>query len=172
MIVEVFQNQNKSIDFELNFEPLEIDLQSDFARLSGNIEFSGQVRVLDERLFVEGEIKAGVELNCHRCLREIPKNLEIPVRIAYIKAEDDTPEEEQKLLDENLEVSIFEGDRIDLSRTAGEQIALALPTRILCGEGCKGLCEQCGGNRNLVDCKCAEDETDPRWAALKNLKVK
>jgi uncharacterized protein len=51
-----------------------------------------------------------------------------------------------------------------------EQILLNLPEQVFCKEDCKGLCQKCGANRNLIDCKCDSDETDPRWAALKNLK--
>jgi uncharacterized protein len=40
---------------------------------------------------------------------------------------------------------------------------------VLCKEDCQGLCLKCGSNLNLIDCKCEDEQIDPRWAALKNL---
>ena len=58
---------------------------------------------------------------------------------------------------------------LDLSDMAAEQVLLALPMRVVCAEECAGLCPQCGGNRNLEGaCRC-EPETDPRWAALRDI---
>ena len=59
------------------------------------------------------------------------------------------------------------GDSVEVVR---EQILLAMPEQVFCWEDCKGLCPKCGTNLNLIDCKCADDEVDPRWAALKSLK--
>ena len=50
-----------------------------------------------------------------------------------------------------------------------EQLVLALPMRTLCIEECKGLCPQCGKNRNTGACKC-QPANDARWEALKGLK--
>jgi uncharacterized protein len=69
-----------------------------------------------------------------------------------------------------LEIAILESNNIDVAELVREQILLNLPEQVFCAEDCKGLCPQCGANRNLIDCKCEEKEIDPRWAALKNLK--
>jgi uncharacterized protein len=61
------------------------------------------------------------------------------------------------------------GGSIDLSEVIREQMILAIPEVVLCKEDCEGLCDKCGKNLNLLNCKCKEDEIDPRWAALKNL---
>jgi uncharacterized protein len=71
---------------------------------------------------------------------------------------------------DDLDVSIYDGEKIDLTDLVREQILLDLPTQILCQEDCKGLCQKCGANLNEVNCNCEENEIDPRWSALKNLK--
>ncbi len=172
MIVEVAKIQNSGRDFDLKFEPDEIDLESEFAKVSGKTFFKGKVANSDLRTVVDGEIETEVELNCHRCLKLIPQKLKFSFKNAYILAEDYTKEEEYELEKEELEISIFEGDKIDLKRIAGEQIALALPTQVLCKTDCQGLCEKCGANLNSTGCKCNENEVDPRWSALKELKLK
>jgi uncharacterized protein len=70
----------------------------------------------------------------------------------------------------DLDVDAITSDELDLKEVVREQILLNLPEQEFCGEDCKGLCQKCGTNLNLIDCKCEETEIDPRWAALKNLK--
>lgn len=171
MIIETAKIQNSGKDFRLKFEPDEIDIESEFAKVSGETLFEGKVTNSDLRTVVEGEIETEVELNCGRCLKPIPKDLEFSFKNAYILAGDYTKEEEYELEKKELEISIFEGGKIDLQRIAGEQIALALPMQVLCEIDCQGLCEKCGVNLNLIDCKCSENDIDPRWSALKKLKI-
>jgi uncharacterized protein len=71
----------------------------------------------------------------------------------------------------DLTQSFYEGTEIDLTPLMYEQIMLALPTRPLCGEECRGLCPQCGINRNTGQCACVVEAGDPRWSALRNLKI-
>ncbi len=51
-----------------------------------------------------------------------------------------------------------------------EQVLLAVPLKAVCREECKGICPQCGRNRNQESCQCAPELPDPRWDALKELK--
>lgn len=171
MIVEVAKIQSSGVDFDLKFEPAEINLESELAEVSGETLFTGKVSYSDLRTIVDGEIETEVKLNCIRCLKEIPQKLKFTVDNAYILAEDYTKQEEYELEKQGLEISIFEGGEIDLKRIAGEQIALALPPQVVCENSCQGLCEKCGVNLNLTDCKCNENEIDPRWSALKKLKI-
>ena len=39
----------------------------------------------------------------------------------------------------------------------------------LCREDCRGLCPQCGMNRNTGTCECGPGWEDPRLAPLKGL---
>ena len=53
-----------------------------------------------------------------------------------------------------------------------DALALALPTQIVCREDCLGLCPVCGENLNEAGPDHAhEREPDPRWAALRELKL-
>ena len=68
-----------------------------------------------------------------------------------------------------MAVSYYRDERIELSQMILEQIVLALPMKPLCQPDCRGLCPQCGANRNQESCSCAPDTSDPRWAGLKEL---
>jgi uncharacterized protein len=74
-----------------------------------------------------------------------------------------------ELEERDMSLSVFDGEAVDMDELVGEQLLLALPSRILCSEDCKGLCPECGNDRNLKDCNCGSEEVDPRWGALKEL---
>jgi uncharacterized protein len=64
---------------------------------------------------------------------------------------------------------VGEDGMIDLAPLVRELSLLALPIKVLCRPDCQGLCQECGANLNLGDCGCAENEIDPRLAALGSL---
>ena len=74
--------------------------------------------------------------------------------------------------EENLEDEVYyiDEDFIDLVDIALEQVVLSLPMHPLCDEKCKGLCPQCGENRNEEECGCRNANTNPKFAILGNLK--
>ncbi len=88
----------------------------------------------------------------------------------------DTPEtqhaDEVELGETEMDVIFLDGDQLDLTDLAAEQVMLSMPMRSLCRSDCAGLCPKCGANRNLDSgCSC-EPETDPRWDALRALQEK
>jgi uncharacterized protein len=56
-------------------------------------------------------------------------------------------------------------DTIDLGSLVRDAIVLELPMAPLCREDCRGLCPQCGADRNEGACSCVAP-VDPRWANL------
>jgi uncharacterized protein len=90
--------------------------------------------------------------------------------VEYISSDIYDAPETLELHDEDLALSVFEGNIINIDDLAREQLYLALPSRVLCDENCLGLCSVCGVNKNDVECSCEREEIDPRWAALKDLK--
>ena len=65
----------------------------------------------------------------------------------------------------------YGGDEIDLLEGLQEQVVLSIPYRTLCRDTCKGLCPKCGTDLNQRDCQCREESRDPRFEALKHLKL-
>ena len=88
---------------------------------------------------------------CMRCLEDAGHELEVDAR------EIDQP---------------GGGDELDLKAWTRDALALTLPTQIVCREDCLGLCAICGENLNHAGPDHAhEREPDPRWAALRELKL-
>lgn len=122
-----------------------------------------------QELFFQGHITGTVVGHCARCLEEYAFDLGKDFFVVLVPKADLPSEHE--LSGEDLDLSFYDGDAIDLSPLVREQIILALPTRPLCREACKGLCPNCGVNLNKQSCECRAASGDPRLAVLRNLKV-
>jgi uncharacterized protein len=57
---------------------------------------------------------------------------------------------------------------LELEQLVRDLVGLELPFSPLCTTGCLGLCNVCGGDRNLGECP-GHQEVDPRWADLSGL---
>ena len=81
-----------------------------------------------------------------------------------------------ELLSERLGVSddelLAKVQEIDLRDGIQEQVVMALPSKPLCDEKCKGLCPMCGADRNQRDCGCKRESITSQFAVLKTLKLK
>lgn len=122
-----------------------------------------------QSIFVSGGIKAGIKVECSRCLKEFEYPYESDFASYYELGRE--PEREKELKPEDMDVNFIEGDSLDTSEVLLGQIALELPMQPLCRPDCKGLCPRCGADLNLGDCGCGgEEKTDPRLAKLKEFK--
>lgn len=134
-------------------------------------------------VLLEGRLAVRSVAPCKRCLVEVP--LEVPVdftlnlvsKEALEGAPEDGDEDDGKaeragsfdLSDADQE--LFDGKTIDLDPILREQVLLALPVSVVCGEECKGLCTVCGQNLNEAECGCERKVLDPRLAKLKEIKL-
>jgi len=154
--------------------PVEV-LNATLASVNGDYQFTEplQVRVAYSRaqldLFFDGEVRGRALGTCGRCLESYPFGVAQEFSLVLTPATPLTGEIE--LAPGDLTQSFYEGTEIGLTPLMYEQIMLALPTRPLCGEECRGLCPQCGSNRNIDQCPCVVEAGDPRWSVLRNLKI-
>ncbi len=73
---------------------------------------------------------------------------------------------------EDLTSPYVDGEELDVGAWTRDALALALPARILCREECRGLCAVCGENLNTAEPGHTHaPEPDPRWAALRELRL-
>jgi uncharacterized protein len=123
-----------------------------------------------EDLFFEGRLASSVTGTCARCLESYP--FDIDREFKFVVKPAPARGSEAVLSDEDLALSFYAGEEVDLSPLVREEMILALPTRPLCREDCSGLCPYCGRNRNTASCDCTDEWRDPRLAPLRNLKVR
>jgi uncharacterized protein len=177
--------EGQAVDRTLELEPSSLE-KEEFKLLTA-VALSGRLGPVqdDEEGAAAGEgafhLRGGmacrIELACVRCLEPFPMEVAEELDLLYLPqssnvgsaTESVDDESGQGLEPEELAVSFYRDERIDLSQMIVEQIVLALPMKPLCKADCLGLCPQCGVNRNLSSCNCVPDDTDPRWAPLRTL---
>lgn len=169
MRIEVEQLEASGKPFAHNYEPEELILDEERARLTEAPQVRGNASRRGEEARLRGSVTARAEVDCDRCLKSIDVPIETEFDLTYIPASTYVRQETAELQEADLLVSVYEGDAIDVDEIVREQILLALPERALCREECRGLCPVCGIDRNTNGCACEEKEVDPRWAALKDL---
>jgi uncharacterized protein len=124
---------------------------------------------------VEGNFQTQIRLPCSRCLKAYNTAFGSDFELTYTR---DVPglmdvlnEEEIELRLEEIGLLYFRGEEIDLQQGIQEQIVMAFPIQPLCAVNCKGLCPQCGADRNQGDCGCKRGPSSNKFAVLKNLKL-
>jgi len=132
-------------------------------------EVSGEIRREDRRVHVQGRVVARVQLECDRCLKLIELPVDSSFDLEYVTQQDYQAQQAVELTEDDLDLTVFDGEVIDIDALVTEEILLAVPDHVLCQENCKGICPKCGADRNSVDCGCQTEDTDPRWAGLKEL---
>lgn len=120
-------------------------------------------------LFFDGHVQGNATATCARCLTTFP--LEVGTDFSVVLTPEEPLTGEIELAPGDLGLSFYRGTDVDLTRLVYEQVLLALPTRPLCDEECRGLCPQCGINRNTAECSCTVESGDPRLAVLRGLKI-
>ena len=168
-----FSHSNETvINFAHVFELGEIDIDDETARVSEELEISGTARKTQVGADVAGRIAGSLEIACHRCLKPLEAAIDIEFKDDFVTLDvyEKSSGENHAVAGADLDVSIYDGERIDINELAREQILLNLPARQLCEENCAGLCETCGVNKNTENCSCEAETIDPRWKALKQLK--
>jgi uncharacterized protein len=117
-----------------------------------------ELQAVNDGIVVVGDVRADWEGECRRCLQ--PAGGEVVAHVQEIYERDPVEGETRRL-----------GDGIvDLTELARDAVLLELPLAPLCTDDCAGICPSCGIDRNQGDCDCQAEETDPRWAALSDLR--
>ena len=156
--------------FEFTLRPSNIDLETEGINVVSDIAVRGEARKNAAGVEVAGSIKGTLNIDCTRCLKRIETPLDVAFDVSFIGQENAPEDKELQLQQADLSADVLQGDELDLSELAREQILLSLPEQAFCREDCRGLCPFCGKDLNEGGCDCADDEVDPRWAALKGLK--
>jgi uncharacterized protein len=113
---------------------------------------------LVEGILATGRVSGTEVLSCARCLT--PTESPFDTEVHELFAPGAAPQDD--------EYPVADGS-IDLEPLVRDAVLLMVPFAPLCTPGCLGLCERCGGDRNLAECSCPP-EADRRWEALATLR--
>lgn len=126
------------------------------------VELDLRLEAVMEGVLVTGTAAADLEGECVRCLEPISDEVEVTLQELFMY--DDT--RDARDASEDDEVSMLEGDLIDLEPLLRDAVVLALPFQPLCQDDCPGLCPDCGARLADDPGHSHEAAIDPRWAGL------
>jgi len=119
-----------------------------------------------EGILVTGRVSGETVLQCSRCLQEFESEVFVDVCELFVAPGHELPGGQA---DDAYRVT---GTVISLEPMLRDAVTLALPLNPLCRADCKGLCAHCGTDLNAGECSCVEEEIDPRWAPLEQLRAR
>jgi uncharacterized protein len=132
----------------------------DDAPLGGSLLLESVV----EGILVSGPITGTWTVRCARCLTERTQPFSVDVSELFT-SETSVDADDDDLDDEGYPLV---GGSIDLDQLVRDAVGVEMPFAPLCRPDCKGLCPECGGNRNLGECP-GHATLDPRFAVLADL---
>lgn len=92
-------------------------------------------------------VSCTLDVVCDRCLTELKRDYSYDFSHTVVPS----LQSEGDIYDTYL---VAQHDSIDMNETAISDLLLMLPTKMLCREDCKGLCDICGCNLNERTCNC------------------
>ena len=169
MRIELDKLEGSHTRFSHLYEPGEFALDEEGVRLTEPPEVQGSLTRSAHEVRLQGTLRARAEVDCDRCLKTVEVPVETKFEAKYVRADDYRATETAELQEDDLSFSVLQEEAVDIDELVREQLLLALPSRALCTDECKGLCPACGANLNAHPCACEKSVTDPRWDALKGL---
>lgn len=143
---EIFQieGMHLPVDYTISLEELsEVRGYTFAAPVSVQGEFSNRAGIVTLKYTVSCTLDAV----CDRCLAELRRDYSYDFSHTVVPS----LQSEGDIYDAYL---VAQHDSIDMNETAISDLLLMLPTKMLCREDCKGLCDICGCNLNETTCDC------------------
>jgi uncharacterized protein len=157
--------------FDVEVAPGVIDFQDEKLRQIGALKAEGKAELVTGALGeirVSGRLIVQMEADCDRCLEPARFPIDSDFTL-YYRPVDEGYGDEKEIDAGEAEMGFYDGEGLELNEVLREFVLLSLPMQRVCSEDCKGICPECGQNRNQIECQCQAETVDDRWAALKQL---
>jgi uncharacterized protein len=156
---------------QLEVDAGELELREADFRLAGPLQVEYRINRSAQTLQLAGRLRGQLAGECCRCLEPVEREMAAELKLLLQRQRLGDDEREAAAEDEDVELLDPGAKQVDLKDRLREAVLLEMPLRVHCREDCKGLCAQCGHNLNAGPCACAVGQEDPRWAALRDLKL-
>jgi uncharacterized protein len=135
-------------------------LRTELADVPEDAPIEGELTLesVSEGIYVSGSVQGRFAMRCARCLKEFVQGFD--VEMAELVPREAGPEDDYALASDLT---------LDPEPMVRDAVVLEMPFSPLCRPDCLGLCEICGGDRNLGECP-GHGPSDPRWAGLDALR--
>jgi uncharacterized protein len=165
--LEAIVDEPLRFDFEVPFAADEL-AREPLADIS-SAHIAGEVTRVEGGYSLSAWLSWVGKLECSRCLApyDFVEEEEFSL-LLYRRAP--VAEAELSLDKDDLDAYFYDEPIVPVAPIVEERIQIAIPMKPLCREDCRGLCPQCGGDRNVSECNCVVEFIDPRWRALQLLR--
>src|ERR671921_1364789 len=118
--------------------------------LVGPVSVDGQLQATGDGEYLwRGSLHGVMQGECRRCLTDVRTAVDIDVAAAIFSSDPEAAD------DPDFYPLLERASHVDIRDVAREELALAVPTRLLlCREDCAGLCLTCGADLNAGPCVC------------------
>lgn len=143
---EIFQNTGMTLPVAYQILPEELTDLHGYV-FDAPVTVSGSFHNRAGIVTLKFTVSCKLNVVCDRCLKELTREYSYDfshIVVPSLQSEDDK-------YDTYL---VAENDSIDMNQTAISDLLLMLPTKMLCREDCKGLCDICGCDLNEHTCDC------------------
>ncbi len=136
------------------------DLGTELARVPDDAPIDADLLLesIVEGILVSGNVRGTLALHCARCLKAFDGSFAIEVEELFTPDADEDADE----------YPLDPAGELDPEQMIRDAVGVELPFSPLCRPDCLGLCEVCGGDRNLGECP-GHRPVDPRFAVLSDL---
>jgi uncharacterized protein len=178
MLITVLDLEREPLEFDRTIPSGAIDYGSEIRQIDG-LPVRGSADLITEHrgprqqiqdIRLRAEIRGRFELQCARCLDPVEHVIEEQLDLLFRPLGADAGASEHAISTSDTEIGYYRDGGLVLEDVLREQVLLSLPARTLCQQDCKGICSGCGRNLNTEACTCDTVPSDPRWAALSDLR--
>jgi uncharacterized protein len=111
-----------------------------------------------DEIWIRGKAQTTARQECSRCLAEFSEKLELDFDVFCAKVRNPNVHGHPALDEEDGGVHFHDGKTLSIDPEIREAVILGLSMQPLCREACKGLCPNCGEDRNAGPCRCERAE--------------
>jgi uncharacterized protein len=147
------ENVGFSRVFDFEHSGLRVGEDLETGSLAGSLRFTRT----GQGLYGNGTLRATVPLECVRCLRTYDQPLRAELDELFVYPASPATEPALRIPETGI---------LDLNPILREYFILAIPIRPVCRPDCRGLCPECGVNRNETNCGHGRNEASPRQSVL------
>jgi len=170
MFLDVKDLAVRKVRIRKSYAPGSIDYGLTEVKQAEPLEVNATAELLEGQIRVTGDLHTKIEMVCARCLEPVIEEVHRDFDLFYQPLLKGTPNDVERLKDDDTEIGFFEGEGLFLADVLKEQVLLSLPMKVICQSDCRGLCPHCGANLNQEQCRCERHSSDPRLAPLARLK--
>ena len=143
---EIFQIEGMHLPVSYEITPEELSEVRGYT-FAAPVAVSGEFYNRAGIVTLKYTVSCPLDVVCDRCLTELKRDYSYDFSHTVVPS----LQSEGDIYDTYL---VAQHDSIDMNETAISDLLLMLPTKMLCREDCKGLCDICGCNLNERTCNC------------------